>query len=248
MKRITVGAIALTGVLLAGGAAYLLWSLDARVERAIEGVGSRIMGTRVSVDSVDIDLRSGTGTIRGLSVENPQGFSKADAIRLDEIELAIDTRSLRAQPFELSRVRIGESTVQLEVSEQGASNIGTLAQHIAREPAHSADEPASEVQGQPRRFAIDRLSFAGGRILLLRPGAESPDRANLPELDLTRVGGEQGDTGGEIGKQIAWAFTRRVAAATAGHELGRFLEREIGGDAGSAVGEAAGSLLRRILD
>src|SRR5262245_66584381 len=108
MKRFALAATAIGIVLLAGAAAYLLWSLDARVARAIEAQGTQIFGTPVRVDSVDIELAAGRGTIRGIRVANPEGYSSGDAIRLAAIELAIDARSLREQPFRVTHVRVGD--------------------------------------------------------------------------------------------------------------------------------------------
>ena len=56
------------------------------------------------VDSVDIELAAGKGTIRGVRVANPEGYSSDDAIALAEIELAIDARSVGEQPFRVTRV------------------------------------------------------------------------------------------------------------------------------------------------
>jgi len=242
MKRIALVAVALGFALLAASAGYLLWSLDARVARAIEQHGSRIVGTPVSVESVDIELAAGKGMIRGLRVANPEGFSAGDAIALDAIELVIDGRSLGQQPFRVTRVRVGESVVHFELTEEGASNIERIARHVSDRPSDANGEPTAE--GEPQRLAIEELSFVGGEIFLAHPGAEHPERVNLPGLELRDLGGEQGASGGEIGEQLARAFTRRVVAATAGHQVGRAVEKELGG----AAGDVAETLLRRVLE
>lgn len=242
MKRIAFAAIAIGIALLVGAGAYLAWSLDARVARAIEEQGTRIVGTRVHVDSVDIELAAGKGTIRGVRIANPEGFSAADAISLAEIELVIDARSLREQPFRITKVRVGDSVVNFEISEDGASNLERITRHVARSPGERGSEPAPH--GEPTRLAIGEFAFAGGEIFLARPGALDPERVHLPDLALHDLGGANGATGGEIGEQIARAFTRRVIAATAGHQLGRAVEKELG----EAAGGVAESILRGVLD
>ena len=228
-------------VLVAAGA-YLLWSLDARVARAIEAEGARIVGTPVHVESVDIELAAGRGTIRGVRIANPEGFSSADAISLAQIELVIDTRSLREQPFRITSVRVGDATVRFEIHEDGASNIERITRHVTHRSSEPDDEPAAG--GEPTRLAIGEFAFAGGEILLERPNAEHPERVHLPDLALRDLGGARGASGGEIGEQIARAFTRRVIAATAGHQLGRVVEKELG----EAAGGVAESILRGVLD
>jgi len=93
------------------------------------------------------------------------------------------------------------------------------------------------------RFAVGEFAFAGGEILLERPGAEHPERVRLPDLELRELGGSAGATGAEIGEEIAHAFTRRVIAAAAGHQLGRAVEKQLG----EAAGDAAEAILRHVL-
>jgi hypothetical protein len=242
MKRLVLAAIAVGIALVAGAAAYLVWSLDARVARAIEEQGTRIVGTRVRVDSVDIELAAGKGTIRGVRVANPEGYSSDDAITLAAVELAIDARSVGEQPFRVTRVHVGDSVVNFELREDGGSNIEHFRRHISQGSDRPKEEPAPS--GDPQRFAIGEFAFAGGEIFVARPGLESPERVHLPDLELNDLGGDQGATGGEIGEQIARAFTRRVIAATAGHQLGRAVEKELG----EAAGDAAETILRHVLE
>lgn len=241
VKRTAVAVVAIALVVVAAAGAYLLWSLDARVARAIEAEGARIMGTPVRVDSVDIELAAGRGTIRGVHVANPEGYSSADVITLAQIELAIDARSLRESPFRITSVRVGDATVSFEIHEDGGSNIERITRHVTSRSREPDPEPAGG--GEPARLAIGEFAFAGGEIFLERPNAER-ERVDLPDLALRDLGGAKGASGGEIGEQIARAFTRRVIAATAGHQLGRVVEKELG----EAAGGVAESILRGVLD
>jgi hypothetical protein len=238
MKRLVVIALALGIAALVAAGAYLLWSLDARVARAIEEQGTEILGAKVRVDAVDIELSAGRGTIRGLRVANPEGYSDGDVISLAAIELAIDARSVGAQPFRITSVRVGDAVVNFELRADGGSNI----EHIRRHASRDQTPPAEG--GEAQRFAVGEFAFAGGEIFLADPSAETPERVHLPGIELDDLGGAQGATGGEIGEQIARAFTRRVLAATASHEVGRAVEKELG----EAAGDAAETILRNVLD
>jgi hypothetical protein len=238
MRRIALFAAAAVAVAITATAVWLLWSLDARVARAIEAHGAELLGTPVDVDSVDIDLAAGKGVIRGIHVANPKGFSRGDAIALEQISIAIEARSLTQQPFQVESVRVGNSTVRFEIGEHGGSNIEQFAHHLAKHPS-GADESSAE----PRRFSVGDLAFAGGAIVLSVPDAED-ERIELPDMQLEHLGGERGATGGELGAQIARAFTRRVVAATAGHQLGRVVEKKLG----ETAGDVAERILRDVLD
>ncbi len=228
-------------VVAAVGVAYLLLSLDARVARAIEDSVSRSLGAEASVAGVDLTLTEGRGTIRGLTVANPEGFSDADLFRFDEIDLRIDAASVGEQPFRVTAVRIGESTVRFEVTESGDSNIEHVVHHLS---AHKPKDDETQSGGEPQRVAIEALRFDGGEILVWREGDDEPETVKLPPLEMSDLGGEDGATGGELSREIARVFTRRVVAATAGHELGRAVGKELG----DTAGEVAESILRNILD
>ena len=240
MKRIVLSALALGVAVLVAAGAYLLWSLDARVARAIEAQGTELFGTRVRVDSVEIELAEGRGTIRNVRVANPEGYSDADAIALREIVLAIDARSLGEQPFRITSVRVGDALVNVELHDDGGSNLEQITRRLSRD-SDDAPEPAGSAD--PQRLAIGELDFEGGEILLARPGAERGERVKMPGLEMSALGGEHGATGGEIGEEIARAFMRRVATATASREIGRVVEKELG----EAAGDAAETILRNVL-
>ena len=72
-------------------ALYLLvGNLDKILKGAIEGVGSELLGVPVTVASVELDLKSGTGQISGITVANPAGFQAVNAFQMDMIRLGLD--------------------------------------------------------------------------------------------------------------------------------------------------------------
>jgi hypothetical protein len=225
MNRHLAVVLAVLAVLgIAGGALYLLTSLDAIVARKIEHHGSRLVGTQVDVDGVEIDLATATGTIRGLRVANPEGFSRDAAIEFEEITLEIDASSLRSSPLRLPRVEVGRTDVRFEVDALGESNIGVLRRNVQNAPTAPAEE------GEALRLRIDRLVFDGGEIVTHVASTDRADRnVALPALSLAHLGGRDGGTPAEIGQQVLLDLTRRVVVAVAGSELRDAVKREVGG-------------------
>lgn len=68
--------------------------IDPLAKAAIEGLGSKITGTRVTFAQVDIRPLTGTGTLRGLRIANPDGFKTESAVRVGEIHIAVDSNSI----------------------------------------------------------------------------------------------------------------------------------------------------------
>ncbi|MEM7410221.1 MAG: hypothetical protein AAF430_08315 [Myxococcota bacterium] len=232
------GIAALVGLIVVAGAIVYL-SLDFFVARAIESEGSAALGTPVQVDAVDLTLTESRGAVRGVEVANPEGFSDAPAFVLGEVALAIDAESMAEETIRLNEIRIGDSRVRVELGERGFSNLEKLLE-VVRSPAEPTPQ---ESAGEPARFRVDELRFAGGEIVLAREGKKD-QILDLPEIRLRDLGGSEGATGAEIGRLATEALLQRVALTAAGHELGDVLEREIGG----AAGEAAGDILRGIFD
>jgi hypothetical protein len=231
-------------IAVVGGIVWLVTSLDGIVERQIEAHGTRLLGSAVTVDGVDIDLTAGSGRIRGLRVANPEGFSEATAIALQEIALSLDLATLGTQPLRIERVDVGEVDVRLELDERGRSNVDVLRRH-AREA--SPEPPAAQAGSEPDeplRLAIGRLEFSGGRILFQGVHTRGEERtSDFPGLSLRDLGGSAGAAPGEIGKQVAIAFTGRVVRSAADRQARDALGKAIG----DAADEAAEGL-RRLLE
>jgi hypothetical protein len=96
-------AVFVTGLVLfviAAGAVSL--SLGRIVKTAVEAAGPRLLGAPVTLDRVTISPWSGSGTLRGLVVGNPEGFKTASAIRVGSVEVSVKLTSLlTASPFAL---------------------------------------------------------------------------------------------------------------------------------------------------
>jgi uncharacterized protein YoxC len=71
--KTTLIILALLLVVLAVGVVWVLRNLDDFVLGTIEDTGSRLTGTAVTLDSVELDLAAGSATLKGLVVDNPPG-------------------------------------------------------------------------------------------------------------------------------------------------------------------------------
>ena len=74
-KILGIGAAGLLVIIIAA-VVYLWSSLDSLVEAAIEKYGSQATKTNVEVGGVKLSLTSGAGSVKGLQVGNPTGFSR----------------------------------------------------------------------------------------------------------------------------------------------------------------------------
>jgi hypothetical protein len=252
VRRILVWLAGAVGVLLIL-LALLLWfvhaSLDSLVQTALETHGARLTGTRVVVEDVDISPQSGEGTLRGVRIENPAGFSRADAIRFDEVTLRIDVSTLVQDPLVIDEVRIDAPHANYEVKPPGKANIDVIRENLERAlPKGAKALPAGETAPPPeapvRRLVIRKFSFENGSVAAdARALGGKQFDATLPPVRLSNVGGEQGKPGDEVAQTVLVAFTRAVARSVASQELGKLLEKKLG-----SAGEAAKGLLDRLAE
>ena len=250
MKRILAVAGVVLVLAVAGIAWFVLTRLDSMVAQLIETHGSQATGTSVRVGSVSIDLRRGRGTIRGLRVGNPQGYSRGDAFQLGEITLDIDLGSVQSSPIVIDELTVRAPKASYEVDAKGRSNFDAIKANLDR-GAGAAPAETSGGESLPPRIAIKRFVFQKGSVSAdfraVDPKREKLE-AELPPVRLQNVGGSKGGTPGELGKTIAGAFTRAVAKTVAANEAGRATEKAVGDKLGGEAGKAAGDLMKKIMD
>lgn len=236
IRRLILGALVI--VLFGAGLSLLLLvsSLDRVVEFAIETYGSQIVGTSVQVDSVEIGLRDGEGTIRGLHVANPDGFGPDDAIQLERITLGLDVASLRSGgPIVVDVLDVAAPVVRLVVDGRGRSNLKAIEQNAAAyggdaPPESANDEAAAPTLLKIRRFAVERGSVAADLSVLGHAGVKVP----IPELQLRDVGGRDGATPGEIGATLAAAFVESALEAIASSSIQEGIDGLVAGALGGS--------------
>jgi uncharacterized protein involved in outer membrane biogenesis len=200
-KTLIIAAVVLV-VVVVGFAVFLYNSIDPIVKSAIEKYGSEIAGTKVTVGSVDISLKSGRGTIRNVEVRNPEGFSSGSVFKLAEITVDIDVSSLNKDPVVIDEVRIVAPEVHVEVAANGRTNVGVLKDHVDRYSAGTS-AGGEQASGYEKKFRITRFSFEDGHVDADANAVGAGDfEAPIPPVRLKDVGGPQGGSPDAIGKAV----------------------------------------------
>lgn len=246
MKRILiVGGVVLVAVVVLA-VWYVLSNLNSLVASAIEKEGTHVAGVPVHVGSVSIDLRAGRGTIRGLRVANPEGFSRGDAFSLGEITLQLDTTRLGSTPLVVQRVLIKKPVARYEVNARGESNFGVLKSHVEQASASKGEQKPKPAGGKPLKLVIRNFTFEQGSVhadFSALDAKQPPLEAELPRLHRSNLGAPSGATPDRIGRDVLTAFTGTVVKTVAADQAARELERKVGGEAG----KTAGGLLKKVL-
>jgi hypothetical protein len=229
MKKVLIGGGVLLVVALIG-IFVLLGNLDKIVKGAIEGVGSELLGVPLTVTAVELDVRGGRGQITGLNIGNPPGYKSPQAFKMDLIRLGISYDSIGKQPLVISELNIQNPVVELELKDDGSTNLQQLMNNMQQNGA-KADQKAAEQQpdtgavekGEPARIAIKKLVIAGVTVKV-QAIDEPVETVTLPDIVLNDVGRQTGLTPAEIGQLIVGEIINQSLAATIERKMTEKLE------------------------
>lgn len=255
MKKGKIIALVLGIVVVAIGAGvfYLIQNLDALVKAGIEKYGSQAAGTSVEVQSVGIALKEGRGTVMGLSVANPSGFSGDIIFTLGEITLDIDTGSVTSEVPVIEEIRIGETGFLFVVNADGKTNVDVLKRNLQRAAGGKGDAGGGEKA--PVRLRVKRLTIAEGKgtLDLTAVGGKKLE-GTLPGITLTDIGGSQGITPTALGERVLAALVKKLEQSAARQGAERVIREKLGEEAGKLeekvdekLGSGTGDALKKML-
>lgn len=248
--------LGVVAVVIAAAIFLLISNLDAIVKKSIEKYGSRATGTAVNVSAVRIGIREGEGSISGLIIGNPKGFSSPKAFGLEDISVAIDAASVRDDTVIIEKVQVSGPEVVYEINATGKSNIDTIKSNLGA--GEKGREPAQkETGGKEKKIVIRDFIVEDGKVeIRVAALGDKPISAALPRIHLKNLGGKGGGTPSEIAEQVLGPLVSSAvdAASKAGiqqylgksaEEVQRMLEAgkgKIEGVGKDAVKDAEGTL------
>ncbi len=243
MKRgLLIGGGVAVAVII-GIAVFLLSNLDSLVKEAVEKVGTEATQAKVSLSSVDISLKSGSGTLNGMKVGNPKGFNTPAAFELGGISVKLDIASVGKDPIVIKEIVISKPQVTYEFGGSG-SNIDAIQKNVdSYAKQFSSGSGANKHDGQGPKLVIENLYIRGGKInvsaAFLKGKALSTP---LPDVHLKDIGKKKkGASPAEVAKKIISSMTKGAGSAVGALNLDKMMQgaTKAAGDAAKAVTEGA---------
>lgn len=205
MKKLII----LIGLILAiGGSAFWFLTsdkLNTIIAEQIEIQGKKFTEQLVTVEKVDMQLLSGAGTINGLILNNPSGYTATPLFALNVITLDINLESLgsvrEGKPIVIDAIVIDKPEALVEFNETGGSNIQVILDAINKNiPQSSADNGTSASQTDSPKIRVKKFVLAGValRVDLTKLG-NTTHKKTLPDINLFNIGGEEGLPANELG-------------------------------------------------
>jgi len=215
-------------VLALVGYFVLAYALGTIVKAGVNSFGPKLTQTKVELDGASISPLTGSGTLTGLLVGNPKGWSENNAFALGKVHVDV-------QPFSLlgDHVVINEITIDgpefLYETKIVSSNIKDLLKNID-EFSGSGGKAAATKSGKPIKFVVKRFRLTNGMARLGVGAAALP--VPLPPIALDDLGvAEGGITPDQLAGAVMKSVLGSIVTGTA-NALG-----QVGSTAGAATVE-----------
>lgn len=235
MKRkklsLTLGVIAALLLAVYVGLSFFLGSV---VKAGVNTFGPKLTQTKVELTGARISPFTGSGTLSGLFVGNPEGWQSDRAFYLGKIHVDVEPFSVLGDHIVINEILIDEPEFVYE-TKIVASNIKDLLKNIEEFTGANGETPTTE-GGAPIKFVVKKFRLTNGKARLGVGPAALP--LPLPPIALNDLGVKEG---GITPDQLAGAVMKSVlgsivsATAQAAGKVGS----TVGATAADTAGKAA---------
>jgi uncharacterized protein involved in outer membrane biogenesis len=251
---IIAGALLVIGVV---AATVVAMSMGAIVKKGIETVGPMVTKTSVKLDSARVSILSGSGSVRGLVIGNPEGFKSDFAIRVGSASLGVAPGSLFSDKIHVTHVRVEGAEVNVE-ADITKMNVKVLLDNV--KAAAAGSEPATQnktAEAKPstqasggKKIQVDEFVLSGTKVNVsspLLPG--KPITLTLADFQVSNLGqGSDGITAVELINRVMQTVLGKSMEAAE-----KELQKAVTDNANKAVnkvgeaGKAAGDTVNKAL-
>ena len=175
--------------------------IDVIARGAIAVAGTHALGTKTTVREASIGIVSGTTAIRGLEVDNPQGFMQTvKFVSLGEVAVDAGLSNFTGEKIVIDRVVISNLVVDIEKGADGTLNVNKIVDNLKKvagegKPSDGAggEKPAPPA-GETKEAVIRELRLEKVQVNLrnLVGGKDGVVEVKLPDIvlrDLSSKGG-----------------------------------------------------------
>ena len=220
-------SVVVLALVLYVGLAYFLGSV---VKAGVNRIAPLLTQTKVELAGANISPLSGSGTLTGLAVDNPAGWSPGRAFYLGRVHIVMKPFSIFGDHVIIEEIVIDQAEFAYE-TKIVSSNINDLLKNV--EAAMGGNRQAAAPgtpPGGPTKFEVRHFRLTNGKVSLGVGVAALP--LPMPPIELDDLGTREG---GITANQLAFAIMKSVTSGVVGattHAAGK-----IGTTAGAAAVE-----------
>jgi hypothetical protein len=209
----------------------LQFFLGAVVRTGVNAIGPKITQTKVELAGASISPLTGRGTLTGLYVGNPKGWSSDKAFYLGKIHVSLKPISVLGDHIIVDEIIIDAPQFVYE-TKIVASNINDLLKNIeaATGTKDAGAQPVTK-SGKPIKFEVRHFKMTNGKVTLGVGAAAIP--LPMPDIELRDLGTKEG---GITPDQLVYAVMKSVTGSVIGATTKA--AREVGATTGAAAADA----------
>ena len=215
------------GVLIVLIAAYIgvTYFLGSIVKTGVNNLGPKLTQSRVELAGATLSPLTGSGTLSGLTVGNPAGWSEGNAFSLGKVHVDLEPMSIFGDHVVINEIVIDEPVFNYE-TKIVASNIQDLLKNIQKFTGQGKKAPETQ-EGKSVRFVVKKFRLTNAKATVgVGPTALT---VPLPPASLDNLGVAQGGiTADQLAGQVMASVLGSIVSGTA-NALGQ-------------VGSASGSM------
>ncbi len=179
-----IGLFLLTLVILVIG---LCWAVSVNIDDMIKSNIEQKMGVlikaKVTLSDLDTDVFGGRIVIKDLVMANPKGYRSDHLIRLGDVQVMIDVRSLNSDVIIIESIQLNDVDIVIEEKSIGQINIKRLIETV--ESADPKPEPIDLLRFRLKSYSMGEstLHLVGGPLedkTLVLPGVEHKSDLGSP--------------------------------------------------------------------
>ena len=202
IKKLLIGAVVVLALVYFG----LTFFLGSIVRTGVNRYGPALTQTRVELAFANLSPLSGEGTLRGLFVGNPKGWSSDRAFYLGQVHVDMQPFSIFGDAVVINEITIDQPEFVYE-TKIFSSNIKDLLNNIEAY-AGSGGQPATTKQGKPIKFVVKKIRLTNGKATIGIGATAIP--VPLPSISLDDVGVAEG---GITADQLAGVLMKSVLSS-----------------------------------
>jgi hypothetical protein len=211
MKRILITIVLVVVALIIVTVIVIGVCLGGIVKKAVNTYGPQLTQTTVNVDAVTLSLLTGSASLKGLVIGNPQGYKSPDAISVGKIAVGVDPMTVFANKIVVRSIRLESPAITFEGGVMSGNNLSQILDNVDSSGSKSGpvSTNASTAPASQRKFEVDDLVISGAKAdVLITSPVQREVNVPLPDIHLTDLGkGSEGITGADLTRQVLNAIT-----------------------------------------
>lgn len=213
MKKLVIRLALVAVVLVIALVVILALSLGSVIKKGVETVGPQITKTDMKLAGANISILSGSGTLKGFLLGNPEGYKTPSAINVGEVSLGVRPKSVLSDKIHVTYVKVIAPEITFEGTLGTKNNLSKILENVDS-VAGGGGKPADTGAGQPKtqpadsgaskKLQVDDFLISGAKVnvSMTMLGGKSLT-VPIPDIHFSQLGaGPEGITAAELTKRV----------------------------------------------